>query len=269
MAPLLKMIGPMMLGMTAGSMVGHLAQRSFGPYDLPIPRPPADELAAHRGQPRRVRHRVEPAARRPAPVGLPPRGHPPRRARRPPRAGPPRRAAQPLPRRASSPTPVASRTSSASLEHLDPAVPRLQQLFGDPEVVLGAMQSPAQRALLPQLDALVAVIVGYVDHVMDTSAAACCRATGCSPRRCAAGGSRPTAADRFVERLLRPGADPGRSTTGARAFVDGVVERAGERGPGPPLACRPRAAHAGRGRRPRPLARPHRPPDRDLIQGAG
>ena len=44
MAPLMQMIGPTMLGMTAGSMVGHLAQRSFGQYDLPIPRPPSDEL---------------------------------------------------------------------------------------------------------------------------------------------------------------------------------------------------------------------------------
>src|SRR4051794_19350900 len=44
MGPLMKMIGPMMLGLTAGSMVGHLAQRSFGQYDLPIPLPPGDEL---------------------------------------------------------------------------------------------------------------------------------------------------------------------------------------------------------------------------------
>ena len=44
MAPLMQMIGPTMLGMTAGSMVGHLARRSFGHYDLPIPRPAGDEL---------------------------------------------------------------------------------------------------------------------------------------------------------------------------------------------------------------------------------
>ena len=28
-----------MMGMAAGSMVGHLARASFGQYDLPIPRP--------------------------------------------------------------------------------------------------------------------------------------------------------------------------------------------------------------------------------------
>ena len=47
-------------------------------------------------------------------------------------------------------------------------MPDLQALFGDPESLLGAIQSPHQRALLPQLEAIVTVIVGYVDHVMDT-----------------------------------------------------------------------------------------------------
>ena len=36
---MLQMFQPMVLAMTAGSMVGHLAQRTFGQYDLPIPRP--------------------------------------------------------------------------------------------------------------------------------------------------------------------------------------------------------------------------------------
>ncbi len=49
--PMAKMLGgimqaftPVMLGMTAGSMLGHLAKRSFGQYDLPIPRAAGDEL---------------------------------------------------------------------------------------------------------------------------------------------------------------------------------------------------------------------------------
>ena len=42
---LMSALGPMMLGLTAGSMIGHLARRSFGQYDLPVPRPPSDELA--------------------------------------------------------------------------------------------------------------------------------------------------------------------------------------------------------------------------------
>src|SRR3546814_17832239 len=37
-------MAPMMLSVTAGGMIGHLAQRSFGQYDLPIPREPSDAL---------------------------------------------------------------------------------------------------------------------------------------------------------------------------------------------------------------------------------
>ena len=38
MASLTQMMGPMMLGMTTGSMVGHLARRALGGFDLPVPR---------------------------------------------------------------------------------------------------------------------------------------------------------------------------------------------------------------------------------------
>jgi putative hydrolase len=38
------MIGPMMAGLQIGSVVGHLAQRSLGQYPLPLPWPPTDEL---------------------------------------------------------------------------------------------------------------------------------------------------------------------------------------------------------------------------------
>ena len=38
MANLTQMMGPMMLGMTTGSMVGHLARRALGGFDLPVPR---------------------------------------------------------------------------------------------------------------------------------------------------------------------------------------------------------------------------------------
>jgi hypothetical protein len=41
---LMGMIQPMTLGMAAGSMVGHLSTRSFGQYDLPVPRPPGDQV---------------------------------------------------------------------------------------------------------------------------------------------------------------------------------------------------------------------------------
>src|SRR5690606_34894039 len=35
----MAMMGPMLLGMMAGSTAGHLAARAFGHYELPLPRP--------------------------------------------------------------------------------------------------------------------------------------------------------------------------------------------------------------------------------------
>ena len=43
----------------------------------------------------------------------------------------------------------------------------LQESLADPDVVLGVVQSAQQRAMLPNLEALVSVIEGFVDHVMD------------------------------------------------------------------------------------------------------
>ena len=82
------------------------------------------------------------------------------------------------------------------------ALDNMQQLLGDPEVLLGAIQSPAQRELLPRLEALVAVVVGYVDHLMDEIGQGLIGSydmvTEAMRRR------RVTAdpSDRFVERLL-------------------------------------------------------------------
>ena len=44
MAQIMKMLAPMMLSMTSGSMAGQLARTSLGSYDLPIPRPGVSEL---------------------------------------------------------------------------------------------------------------------------------------------------------------------------------------------------------------------------------
>src|SRR5206468_8756666 len=69
------------------------------------------------------------------------------------------------------PNPDALGDKLASLDPGDPSgIADLQQVLGDPEVLLGAIQSPAQRELLPRLDALVATIIGYVDHIVDETA---------------------------------------------------------------------------------------------------
>ena len=216
------------------------------------------------GNRRRVRPRVEPPDGRPAPVGVRARGRPPRGARRAARARPARVVAQrvrrrlrarpdALERRARRPRPRPTRTALRR---------RCQELLGDPEVLLGAMQSQAQRALLPQLEALVArhrrlrrprhgrrsATASSASYGMVTEAL----------RRRRVEADRPTASSSSCS----ASSSPRRTYDRGAAFVDGVVERAGTDGLERLWRRRARAADARRGRRPRPLARPHRPAER-------
>ncbi len=55
------------------------------------------------------------------------------------------------------------------LSSFDPTdLAALQETFSNPEVLLGEMETPAQRQLMIPLQALLSAVVGYVDHVMDT-----------------------------------------------------------------------------------------------------
>ena len=227
LAQLMQLLSPMMLGMTAGSMVGHMSTRNFGQYDLPIPRPVSDDLPVlvanldafgdewsldsddlrlwvclHE----LTHHAVLGVAHvRSRLLGL-------------------------LQDYVS-----AFQTDPDSLEHklgdLDPtsleSMQGFQQLFGDPEVMLGAIQSDRQRELLPLLEALIAVIAGYVDHVMDGIGGQLIssydRVTEAVRRRRVESSN----SDRFVERLFGLELTQDRYDRGTR-FIDGVVERAGE-----------------------------------------
>jgi putative hydrolase len=227
MAGLSKMLAPAMLGMAVGSMVGKLAQRAFGLNDLPIPRDqreivliggnidefagaweiPIDEMRlwvlAHElcGHVLfSVPHIREPLAdlvRRH--VG----------AFRP------------------DPEAVADKLAHVELSDDDP-FQALQQAFGDPEVLLGAVRSPDQLALEPALDAAVATVVGYTDWVVDAVAV---RVIGGDALRIAEAVRRRRVEispdDLFVERLLgiRLGAE---QVSRGKAFVQGVVDRGGE-----------------------------------------
>jgi putative hydrolase len=231
--PMSKMLGgimqafsPVMLGMTAGSMLGHLAKRSLGQYDLPIPRPPSDELMI-------VLANVDEFGRE---WSLPEDDlrlwvcvhevtH---------------HAVLSLPHvrtrldtllhdyvNGFEPDSNALENKLGELDVSDlSALDNMQQLFGDPEVLLGAIQSPAQRDLLPRLEALVAVIVGYVDHVMDEIGQGLIGSydmvTEAMRRR------RVTAdpSDRFVERLLGLELTQAQYERGS-AFIEGAVDRVG------------------------------------------
>ena len=229
MGQLMSLLQPMTLGMSAGSMVGHLATRSFGQYDLPVPRPPSNEVmvvlptidafaadwslgvddvrlwvclheVAHHAVIDTPHVRAEltslierfVAAFRPDPNGI-----------------------------------------ERAMGEVDPTDPSgleaVQRIFTDPEVLMGATSSPAQDEIRPRLDALVAAIVGWVDHVMDLVGeglvGSYAQVTEAVRRRRVQAGS----ADRFVERLFGMDLTRERVEQGA-AFVAGIVERAGEEG---------------------------------------
>jgi uncharacterized protein (DUF2342 family) len=99
-------------------------------------------------------------------------------------------------------------------------------------MLLGAMQSPEQLALRPQLDALVAVIVGFVDHVVDTVGTNLIGSFGPLSEAMRRQRIESSQADQFVHRLL--GLSIGRDQVErGSAFISGIVERVGVDGLAP------------------------------------
>jgi putative hydrolase len=218
--------GPLLFGMQAGAMVGHLAGRALGQYDLPIPRPPSDELVVVADNVRAfgdewslpdddlrlwiclselTTHAV---------LGVP---HV--RAR-----------LDELLLAYVGAFRVDGSALEARLGDVDPTDPEaLQHALGDPAALLGAIQSPEQHALLPRLEALVAAIVGYVDHVMDEVGATLIGSYGMITEALRRHRVEAGEGDRFVEHLLGLEVSQRVYDRGS-AFIEGVVERAGADG---------------------------------------
>lgn len=230
---MLRMFQPMMLAMTAGSMVGHLGRRTLGQYDLPIPRPlggpAADDLLlvvpnldtfadewSLTPDDLRLWVCVHEIAHH-AIFGVP---HV--RAR----------LDDLLSRYVSGFTndfgALEDRLGHVDLS--DPgALAGLQDLVGSPDVVLGAITSAEQASLRPQVDALVAVVVGVVDHVLDVVGAKLIPSYGMLTEALRRRRVEAAEADRFVERLFGLELSQATYDRGA-AFVEGVLEREGDDG---------------------------------------
>ena len=225
---IMKMVGPVMLSMTAGSMVGNLARRSLGQYDLPIPRDGselmvvpanidalADEWSLDQSDLRLWVCLSELAHH--AVLSIPHVGQ---------------RIDELLADYVrgfeADPGALESRMSELDLANPD-SLSDLQSVLGDPEIILGAIQSPAQRVLLPQITALVTVIAGYVDWTMDRIGRGLIgsyqRLSEALRRRRVSA----DASDRFIERMLGLELSQDQYDRGA-AFANGVVERAGADG---------------------------------------
>jgi putative hydrolase len=106
---------------------------------------------------------------------------------------------------------------------------RIQEALGEPGALLGAIQSDDQRAILPRLEALVAVVVGVVDHVMDEVGSKLIGSYSMLTEALRRRRVETAESDRFVERLLGLELTQGVYDRG-ETFVSGVIERAGAEG---------------------------------------
>jgi hypothetical protein len=224
MRNLANAMAPSLLGMTVGSMIGQLAQKAFGQYDLLLPRDPehtillvpgtiddfagswslpkADmrmwvlihELAAHAVLHvphirRRLLHSVEQHVK----------------AFRP------------------DPTAAFERMSHLEVDSDNPMA-ALQQAFSQPEIMLGAVLSPEQEAMMPALDALLATLVGVIDWTVDTVAQRVLGGAGAIAEAVRRRRIEESPADIFVEHLLGVRYTKAVVARG-KSFVAGVIER--------------------------------------------
>lgn len=228
LGPLFSMMAPMLSGMMAGSMVGNLAQRALGPYTLPLPRSgdeigivlanldtfgeewslPSDDLRLWVCLHEVAHHAV---------LGVP---HV-------------RQRLESLLDEYLSGFEADSTALERRLGDLDPMSMDPSQgpmaMFGDPELLLGAIQSPGQLAMRPQLDAIVTLVVGVVDHVIETVGANLLSSYGSITEAMRRRRVQADPADRFVEHLF--GLELSQATYDrGQAFVSGVIERAGPDG---------------------------------------
>jgi putative hydrolase len=217
--------GPMLLALQVGSVVGHLSTSSFGQYDLPVPRAQSDELLFVPSNVKRfaedwslplddvrlwvclrevtanavlsrphVRARLESlmlahaAAFRPDPRGL-----------------------------------------QQHLGELDPSdISSLARLLGDPGEEDSGPEDPARRRIRVDLEALVAILGGYVEHTVDEAASRLVASRSLlrealRRRRVERGSGERMAESLFGLKLDQDVIDRGNN------FVKGVLERSGER----------------------------------------
>ena len=223
---------PMMVGLTSGSMVGHLGARALGTYDLPLPRTGADEILVVASNLNDLGEEwsLDPEALRlwlalsevtfHAVLSISHVGE---------------RIEELIGRYTSAfdnnPKSIAESFGDidASSGDFGAIQQQIQEMFGDPTEMLLSMRSDQQLAILPEIATLMAPIVGYVDHIMDRIGASLIpsypQITEALRRRRVT----TSESDRFVERLLGLELDQDLYDRGA-AFVDGVHERAGNDG---------------------------------------
>lgn len=220
-----RVVGPVLLGMQAGYMVGHLARHALGQYDLPLPRGTSDtllvvpaNLAAFAGDwsipadDLRLWVLLEEVTRHAV------LGRPHVRAR-----------LEGLIDDYVGRFEIDGSALENSFADIDPSDPSSFAKALSPETLLGIMQTPGQREVAVRIETLLAAIAGYVDHILDTVGHGLVDGHGRIAEALRRRRVEASEGTRFAERLLGLHLGAAQYEKG-QAFVAGVVERAGEPG---------------------------------------
>lgn len=225
-ASLPQVLGPFLFGLQSGSMVGQLASRAMGQYDLPMPRPARSELILVPETIDRFASDWSLAAddvrmwiclRETTNHAV--LGRPHVRARLEELIG--------SYVDAFSPSARSLEERMADIDLNDMA--GLQAAFGDPATLLEEMQNDAQRQIQVPLRALLAAVVGYVDHVMDSVGRRLIASYGPLTEALRRHRLEENGGARVLGQLFGVSLDAGSYDQG-QAFVRGILERAGEDG---------------------------------------
>jgi len=231
LAGLAPMLGPLLLGMQAGSMIGYLARHALGRYDLPLPTsdepslcfvvPNLDAFETDWSLDRAdlrfyvAIHEVVHAATRSVAwvrerlVNL---------------------ATEYVAAYELDPTVLDARLADSPLSDLDPDDPAsLQRLAAHPQELLSALRTDRQRALLEQARVFHAVLEGYADVVLERVGRRLITEFDRIHEAMARHRIERGEAERFVEGLLGLAAARDDFERGG-AFAKGVIERAGLEG---------------------------------------
>jgi len=218
-------MGPMLAAMQLGSAVGHLARSTMGPYELPIPRTSPRLLVVPANAARFAEDwSLDPDAVRlwvclrevtlHAVLGRP---HVAQRMR------------ELLVRVVQG---MAEETAGLvdHLQGIDLTHPEaLQSLLGDPAALMSLEPSPMRRSAADELLAVVAALLGYVEHVLDLAATRLLGGRGAIAEAWRRRQVDRESSDRAAELMLGLDLGPAQIDRGAD-FVRGVFERAGDEG---------------------------------------
>ena len=229
MLSLNKMMAPAMMGMSIGSMIGQLSLRAFGQYDLPIPREPRNQLLL-------VASNVEQFANdwsiavddmrmwvliheltSHAVLSV---NHV--------RDSINQQISKYIAGFRPNPNALMDRLTTLDLGTSDPMA-MMQKFLTDPTIILGAVRSPEQERQAPVLDAMIASVIGYIDHSVDAISSLVLGGGAQIAEAVRRRRVESAPHDSFVEQLLGLRLTRQQVERG-HAFAEGVTERAGHDG---------------------------------------